>query len=157
MCTFKVAVHISLTLFHCLGQFNSRLFWGHNLGFQRVGIFYSAKLLACHPIPNLQGQNTIFISHRAGWPSFTPGTGYPFWLPFTSCMGCSGIIIFPGHHTGNKGYQKTIMHWMSVSIFRIFSSLQYIVNLILICAAISKHIFKDFTFYLYIIILFCYL
>jgi len=46
------------------------------------------------------GQSIILITPGAGWLSYTPGTSYPFWSAFTTYMGHSGTILFPGHHTG---------------------------------------------------------
>ena len=89
------------TLFHCLGQFHSVwLFRGHNLDFLTVSFFMVTGFWPVAQPPNTEGQSTIFITPRAEWPSYTPGSGYPFRSPFTTCMGCSGTILFPSHHTG---------------------------------------------------------
>jgi hypothetical protein len=41
----------------------------------------------------------IYIPWRLGGPVILPGTKHPFQSPFTTCMGYSGTILFPGHHT----------------------------------------------------------
>jgi hypothetical protein len=61
--------------------------------------FYDDRFSDCQPTPNLKGQSTAFITPGTGWPSDAPGSGYPFWLPFTTCMGCSETNLFPCHHT----------------------------------------------------------
>jgi hypothetical protein len=43
----------------------------------------------------------IYVPWRLGGPVILPGTGYPIKSPFTTCMGYSGTILFPGHHTGS--------------------------------------------------------
>ena len=102
--TFQVAI-ISLILFHYQGRFHSfGLFRSHRLGFLTVRFL---SVTGCRPVdqpstwraspPNLQPP-------RQGDPSIPPGTGYPFWSPFTICMGCSGTVFSPGHHTGINKY-----------------------------------------------------
>jgi hypothetical protein len=60
----------------------------------------------CQPVaqpPNLEGQSTEFITPGAGWPSYTPRHWVPILVAFYDLyglMGCSGNILFSGHHTG---------------------------------------------------------
>jgi hypothetical protein len=48
----------------------------------------------------------IYIPWRLVGPVIPPGTEYPFYSPFTICMGYSGTIFFPDHHT--KNFKDTV-------------------------------------------------
>jgi hypothetical protein len=54
----------------------------------------------------------IYIPCRLGGPVIPPGTEYQFKSPFTTFMGYSGTILFPGHHTGNPhhGFMQNHAH-----------------------------------------------
>ena len=58
-------------------------------------LFYCDKLSTCRPTPNLEDQSTVFITPGQGGSTMPLGTRYPFWSPITTCMGCSGAILFP--------------------------------------------------------------
>ena len=94
MCTFKVAIFMSLVLFHCLGRFHSVCpFEGHNLGFQTF--FYSDILPACRPNPNLEGQSAVFITPGAQWPIYTPRHRVPILDAFYDLHGLHWDCSFP--------------------------------------------------------------
>jgi hypothetical protein len=77
-----------------------RLFRGHILGFLAVS-FLQWQVVSLSPNPQPGGPaHPIYKPPGQGGPAIPPGTGYPFWSPFTTCMVCSATILFPGHHTG---------------------------------------------------------
>jgi hypothetical protein len=43
-----------------------------------AAFFLRWQIVGLSPNPNLKGQSTVFITPGAGWPSFTPGTGYSY-------------------------------------------------------------------------------
>ena len=63
----------------------------------------------CCPTPQPGGSvHSICNPPGHGGTAIPPGTGYPFWLPFITCMGSSGTILFPSHHIGNR--QSYVWH-----------------------------------------------
>jgi len=70
---------------------------------EATAFFFCGDMLsACRPTPNMEDKPIVFITPGAGQsgPATPTGTGYSFWSPFTTCMGCSETVLFPGHHTG---------------------------------------------------------
>jgi hypothetical protein len=57
--------------------------------------FYGGRLSACRPTPNLEGQSTIFITPRAGWPSCVPRLRVPILVTFYDLYGLQWDYSFP--------------------------------------------------------------
>jgi len=99
---YLVFILISFILIHCPGRFHSVwLYHGHNLGFLNVSSF-TVTVVGLSPSPQrARPVHHIYNPLGQGGSAISPGTGYPFWSPFTTCLDCSGTILFPGHHTGS--------------------------------------------------------
>jgi hypothetical protein len=57
--------------------------------------FYSDRLSACRPTPNLKGQSAEFITPGAGWPSYTPRHWVPNLVAFYDLHGHQWDYSFP--------------------------------------------------------------
>jgi hypothetical protein len=72
----------------------------HNNKKEYINITIST-VTGCQPVtqlPNVDNQSTLFITPEAGWPRYTPRHQVTILVAFTTCMGCSGTNLFPGHH-----------------------------------------------------------
>ena len=95
VCTFQVAICISLILFHCIGWFYS------NCSEATIWVSYLSFFMVtgCQAVAHPQPAEPVhhICNTRQSDPAIPPGTGHPFWSHFTACMGCSGTILFPSH------------------------------------------------------------
>ena len=73
-------------LFYCLGWFPSVRLLRSQVGFPN-SCFYGDRLLAHCPIPNLEGQSTVFITSEAKWSRYTPRHHTAIWFTFYDLHG----------------------------------------------------------------------
>jgi hypothetical protein len=67
---------------------------------------------ASRPTPNLEDQASIFKAPVGqGDPVVSPGTGSPFWSPFTTRMSYGGAILIPRPPHGENFFH----YWLQIS------------------------------------------
>ena len=57
--------------------------------------FFFFTVTGCRPTPNLEGQSTVFINPKAGWPSCTPRHSVPISVAFYDLHGLRWDYSFP--------------------------------------------------------------
>jgi hypothetical protein len=97
--TFQVAFLISLIISHCQGRFHSVwLLRIHNVCFLTTLL----KVTGLSPKPNPEGQFTVFIIPRVGWPCYTPRHRAPILVAIYDLQGLQWDCSVPRSPKGDK-------------------------------------------------------